>query len=67
VDKDGKPRFTLHDLRRTFCTNLLGTGADVKSVETLAGHANVTTTLKHYAGVTAKKMAEAIDRLSKLG
>ena len=67
VDEAGKPRFSLHDLRRTFCTNLLGTGTDPKTVQTLAGHADVGTTLKHYAAVRAQGMAEAIDRLSQLG
>jgi|GEM_PF-1146353 len=64
VDEGGKARFSMHDLRRTFVTNLLATGTDPKSVQTLAGHADVQTTLKHYAGVSAKGLTDAVNRLS---
>jgi len=66
VDSQNRPRFTMHDLRRTFVTNLLTTGADPKSVQSLAGHSDVQTTLKHYAAVRAKNLSTAVDRLSKL-
>ena len=56
----------MHDLRRSFVTGLLTSGADPKSVQALAGHADVQTTLKHYAAVRAKNLRAAIDRLSQL-
>ena len=62
IDDSGAPRFSMHDLRRTFVTNLLGTGTDPKSVQKLAGHADVNTTLKHYAAVRAKNLLAAITR-----
>ena len=66
TDEQGRPRFSMHDLRRTFVTNLLATGTDPKSVQALAGHADVQTTLKHYAAVRAKNLTAAVDRLSQL-
>ena len=66
VDDEGKARFTMHDLRRSFVTNLLATGADPQSVKELAGHSAVATTLRHYAAVRAKNLTAAIDRLSQL-
>lgn len=63
VDKDGKQRITLHNLRDTFITNLLESGADPRTVQELAGHADMRTTMKYYAGVRAKSMKAATDRL----
>ena len=65
VDEQGDSLFTMHNLRDTFITNLLQTGTDPKTVQTLAGHSSVQTTLKYYAGVRAKGSADAIERLKK--
>ena len=39
-------------------------GVDVKTVQRLAVHADISTTLKYYAAVSKKGMIEAIEKMS---
>ena len=66
VEVDGKvkkkPRYSLHDFRRTCATELLLSGVDPKSVQAILGHANITTTIRYYAAVKAQNLKAAIKK-----
>ena len=65
VDGDGKARYSMHDLRDSFVTDMFTNGLDPKSVQGMAGHSSVETTMKYYAAVRAKNLVAAIDRRSQ--
>jgi integrase len=57
------PTIRLHDLRGTYVTMLIETGADPKTVQTMARHTDIRTTMRHYARSRKSVQADAISRV----
>lgn len=63
VKKAGIKACTIHDLRRTFVSHLAMAGVNEATVQKLAGHASISTTIKYYTDIMPEALRRAQDRL----
>jgi integrase len=57
-------QWTLHKLRRTYCTTLLRNGVDIKTVRLLMGHNDVASTERYLRPVTGRELQAKINTIN---
>lgn len=57
------PHFTAHNLRHTFCTRLCENESNLKVIQTIMGHKEISTTMDIYADCTQEKKQEVLANL----
>nr|DAL66747.1 MAG TPA: Integrase [Bacteriophage sp.] len=65
VHDDQLPHITPHTFRHTFCTMLISSGMDIKSVQYLMGHSTIKMTLDVYAHVNPPLAMDSFVKLSE--
>ncbi|MBQ0038518.1 MAG: site-specific integrase [Clostridiales bacterium] len=66
VKRNSLPNVSPHDLRHTAATLALEAGANLKEVQELLGHADPSTTMAFYAGVTEEAKRRTVDGIESL-
>lgn len=57
------PKFSAHNLRHTFCTRLCENESNLKVIQDIMGHADISTTMDIYAEATTEKKQEVVTKL----
>ena len=65
VRSAGLPDVSPHDLRHSCASLLLSSGADIKSVQEILGHADASTTLNFYVKTDLKQMRNATEKYAQ--
>ena len=55
--------WTLHKLRRTYCTTLLQSGLDLRTVQAFMGHADLASTMRYLRPATSKESQARINAI----
>jgi integrase len=66
VDGQGAGLERIHQVRHTFCSHLAMRGAPAKAIQELAGHADLTTTMR-YMHLSPASLNQAIRMLEQRG
>lgn len=65
-ERHNLPHFTPHSFRHTFCSLILVSGIDYKTVQSLSGHAQASTLLNTYAHTMQTAQINAINQLDNV-
>lgn len=57
------PHFNCHNLRHTFCTRFCENETNIKVIQEIMGHSDITTTMDVYAEATKEKKMETFEKL----
>ncbi len=57
----------LHKFRKTFCTSLLRSGMDIRTVMSLMGHSNIATTMRYLRPIEAEQLRGRVDAIWAVG
>ena len=57
------PHFSAHGLRHTFCTRFCENETNLKVIQDIMGHADISTTMDIYAEATQEKKQEVMANL----
>lgn len=59
------PHFSVHSLRHTFCTRMFEVESNHKAIQTIMGHAEISTTLDIYAHITEDTLKKSVQHMSE--